>query len=288
MVIFIDMKIIQKLVRGYLRFRFRVVCAVGPREAAAVAVRLFCTPMTRNRRPAPEVFRSGLPVSMDVGGIRVNGYQWKSEHGPKAMILHGFESSCRNFGDYISALLEKGGGVIAFDAPGHGISEGDSITLPLYIKMIQQAEAEFGQATLFVSHSFGGIALIHHLEARNGAAGTRSALIAPVTESASAIDSFFSYFSLNGTVRAHFDKLIEANSGYSSRHFSIPRAIPQLQGCILWVHDKCDEITPFKDVRPVIEQNYPHVEMLITEGLGHKKIYRDPAIVKKVIDFLSA
>jgi hypothetical protein len=52
------------------------------------------------------------------------------------------------------------------------------------------------------------------------------------------------------------------------------------------VHDKDDDITPLKDVEPVIGKNYPNVSFFITEGLGHKKIYRDSRVIQSVVDFL--
>ncbi len=45
-------------------------------------------------------------------------------------------------------------------------------------------------------------------------------------------------------------------------------------------------LPPLKDVEPVIEKNYPNVSFLITEGLGHKKIYRNNKVIKTVVDFL--
>jgi hypothetical protein len=56
---------------------------------------------------------------------------------------------------------------------------------------------------------------------------------------------------------------------------------------ILWIHDKDDDITPLDDVKPIIETNLPNIEFMITSGMGHRKIYKDNQVVKKVVDFIS-
>jgi hypothetical protein len=54
----------------------------------------------------------------------------------------------------------------------------------------------------------------------------------------------------------------------------------------LWCHDKDDDMTPLSDVEPIIEKGYSNFKFFITEGLGHRRIYRDNKVSKEVIDFL--
>ena len=69
-------------------------------------------------------------------------------------------------------------------------------------------------------------------------------------------------------------------------HYSTARALSLINAAVFWVHDEEDDITPYADVVPVIEKQYPHVSFLITKGLGHRRIYRDTKIVKAIVDFL--
>jgi len=39
-------------------------------------------------------------------------------------------------------------------------------------------------------------------------------------------------------------------------------------------------------VRPVMEKQYPNIRFMITEGLGHRNIYRDTKVNHAVTDFL--
>ncbi len=159
------------------------------------------------------------------------------------LILHGFESSVKNFDAYVAGLVEKNYEVIAFDAPAHGVSGGKEITLPLYIEMISAIHFMFGPIQSFMAHSFGGLALAHFME-KIPNADCKMALIAPATETKTAIDTFFRFLQLGESVRTEFEKIIEAKSGVASAWFSIPRALENIKAGVLWVHDKNDDVTP--------------------------------------------
>lgn len=55
---------------------------------------------------------------------------------------------------------------------------------------------------------------------------------------------------------------------------------------VLWIHDEKDTVTPLKDALKVKELHLPNIEFLITEGLGHRRIYHDHGVKKEIFDFL--
>ena len=279
------MKLGQLLAVNYIRARLNLLAVVSKRRAAEKAFKIFCTPFYRNLKPAPPIFEQAAPLSINLKGNTIRGFKWNSGGEKRALILHGFESSVKNFDAYIGRLVEKNYEVIAYDAPGHGVSGGKEITLPLYIEMISAIHFTHGTIQSFMAHSFGGLALAHFIE-KIPNANTRMALIAPATETKTAIDTFFRFLQLGESVRSEFEKLIETKSGVPAAYFSIPRALENIKAPVLWVHDKDDEVTPLKDVEPVMAKNYPNVSFMITEGLGHKKIYRNNRVINAVVDFL--
>ena len=279
------MKLGQILAVNYLRARLNLLAVISTKRAAKKAFAIFCTPFYRNKKPAPAIFSEAEELSIHVKGNTVRGFKWNKGGSKRVLVLHGFESSVKNFDAYIERLIEKNYEVIAFDAPGHGISGGKQITLPLYIEMITAIHFNVGIIQSFMAHSFGGLAVTHFIE-KIPNANTRLALIAPATETKTAINSFFRFLQLNEAVRAEFEKIIEKKSGVPSAYFSVARALENIKAAVLWVHDKDDEVTPLKDVQPVMAKNYSNVSFLITEGLGHKKIYRDNKVMQAVVDFL--
>ncbi|ULQ53919.1 alpha/beta hydrolase [Flavihumibacter fluvii] len=280
------MKLAQKLAINYLRARLNFTAVFSKRKAAEKAFEIFCTPYHRSKKKEAPIFEKAERLFVQVDGKQVFVYRWNKGGIRKVMILHGFESSANNFDRYISPLVKKGYEVIAADAPAHGNSEGKQISLPVYVKTIAAVCQQFGPIDSFMAHSFGGIAIVHYLESISHDDHIRIALIAPATETATAIDSLFRLLQLDEKVRSEFEKIIIERGGVSSDHYSIPRALKQIHARILWVHDEDDDITPISDVMPIMNQHPANIEFMLTKELGHRKIYRDNKVVRKVVEFL--
>jgi pimeloyl-ACP methyl ester carboxylesterase len=62
--------------------------------------------------------------------------------------------------------------------------------------------------------------------------------------------------------------------------------LKNIQTEILWVHDEDDQVTPIRDALKVKAENYSNVQFVLTKGLGHSRIYRDPAVIGTIVDFL--
>lgn len=280
------MKLIQRLALRYYKAKFRFWTAISKEKAAEKAFALFCTPQSRNRKKLPKIFSTGEAISLNVEGITVRGWRFNHPATRKLMILHGFESSVINFDRYIKPFTRKGYEVIAVDAPAHGKSGGKKITAPLFKKTIIEVNRKFGPVESFLAHSFGGLALALALEEISHTADYRVALVAPATETTTAIDSFFSFLELDNSLRPAFEKVIVQAGGVSSSWYSIRRALKHIRAKVLWFHDEDDDTTPVSDVLKVKEENHPNVEFVFTKGLGHRRIYRDNKVSKAIIEFL--
>jgi predicted alpha/beta hydrolase family esterase len=280
------MKLGQKIAINYIRAKLNLLAVLSNQLAAKKAFTLFCTPFKKKGNPLPVIFDSAEKLQVQVQGIAVRGFRWNKGGIKRVLILHGFESSSKNFEAYINPLINKNYEVLAFDAPAHGVSSGTQISLPLYVDTIRTIYFEVGTIQSFMAHSFGGLAVAHFVEKIPHDINTRLALIAPATETTTAIDTFFRFLQLGKEVRKEFEKIIIQKAGVGPEHFSIPRAIQHINASILWVHDKDDDVTPIKDIEPVICQHYPNLQFLITSGLGHRKVYRDSHVINAVTEFL--
>ncbi len=275
----------QKLTIFSLKSSIKIASFFSPQWGASVAFNIFCTPYRKPRNVAPPIFDQAKTLSVQVEGLAIHGYQWNAESDKRILILHGFESRAYNFDRYVTPLLNKGYGVVAMDGKAHGNSEGKTTTAPEYAAMIKVLEEQLGKFDGFISHSFGGIALCLYQENHNNPAA-KMVLIAPATETQSAIDLFSRFFGLNAKIRASIYAYIKKKSGNDISHYSINRIAPKLTNPILWIHDKDDDITPLSDLKPLLELSPANIEFMITEGLGHRKIYKDTAVIKRIIDFI--
>ncbi len=280
------MKLAQKLALNYLRAKLNFTAVFSKRKAAEMAFEIFATPFRRSRKKEAPVFEKADRLFVQVEGKRVAVYRWNKGGLRKVMILHGFESSAINFDRYISPFIKKGYEVIAADAPAHGASDGTQITLPLYVKTIAAVYKELGPVHSFMAHSFGGLAVTHFLEQVPHDEQVRLALIAPATETTTAIKSLYKILQLDEKVQECFEEIVLEKGGVASSYYSIPRALEHIQAQIVWIHDEEDDITPLKDVKPIMKKSPANIEFMITKGLGHRKIYRENKVVKKVVEFL--
>ena len=281
------MKLTQKVAVAWLRMKFRLTGFFSNEKAARKAVQLFCTPQMRTKKELPRLFNDSEKLTFEYNGITVHGYRWNHPAKLKALILHGFDSSVINFEQYVQPLVHKGYEVLAFDAPAHGKSGGDFITAPLYQNMILDINERYGPVHSFIAHSLGGLALILAMEKMRHDQTTKLVLIAPATESVTALDNFFTILEIkNEVIKRRFDELIIEMTGHPLSWFSITRAMPHIHARVLWLHDNDDRITPLTDALKVKEQNHPGLQFVVTHGLGHRRIYRDKNVVKSILDFL--
>ncbi|MDB5253314.1 MAG: hypothetical protein JWP27_2483 [Flaviaesturariibacter sp.] len=277
----------QRLALVYIRTKFKLLSLVSKRKAAEQAFILFCTPQHRNSKVLPPIFDSAETLRFDFRGDAIHGYRWNGDSDRKVLILHGFESGIVNFDRYVAPLVAAGFCVLGFDAPAHGRSAGHMINVLLYKEFIEFVQRQFGPVRYFIGHSLGGLALSLALEDMPGNEQCKAVLIAPATETTTAVDYLFSILQLGPSLRPAFEKLIEEKGGRPSSWFSVARAAEQIRAQVLWVHDRGDDLTPLSDIEPVIAKQFPNFRFRITEGLGHRRIYRDNTVAEEIVTFLS-
>lgn len=279
------MKLGQKIAINYIRAKLNILALVSKEKAAAKALDIFCTPFRRSKKKKPPVFDKAEKLHFHLGDIAVRGHRWNHPQPKKFLIVHGFESTSFNFDRYVMPMVKKGYEVLAFDAPAHGISGGKRITLPLYVAMLKKINEQYGPVNAFLAHSFGGLAVAHFLESIPHDESFKAVLLAPATETATAIDSFFKFLHLNGDIRKEFDELIFKKSSMRAEELSVRRAMHQVRAKVLWFHDEEDELTPIEDALKVKDDGHAHVEFVISKGLGHRRLYRENKVVKQVLEF---
>lgn len=276
----------QQMMLSFFKTKIRLASMASVRWGAQIAFDMFSTPYRRSKKPKPSIFKQAENIKLNVNGCLINGYKWNAQASKQILILHGFESRAYKFDMYIHPLLKNGWGITAMDAKAHGRSEGKQIILPDYVAMIEKLEHQFGKFSAYFAHSFGGIAVSLYLEKMKNEKA-KLVLVAPATETDTAIKLFSKIVGLKDQVRLAINELVLEKSGKPIDFYSIKRIIPKLENQILWLHDRNDKITPLSDVQPLIDSSPTNVTFFITDGLGHSKIYKDSMVIDKVVDFLN-
>lgn len=281
------MKIQQKLAIGFFRTKINMLNLVNKKWAAQQAFRLFCTPMMKSTYKGKVIPPHAEKLQFSLNGKQVKGFRFNHPQQKKLLLLHGFSSSAFNFFKYVQPLENKGYEVLAFDAPAHGESEGNTVNAVEYSEMIKKVIELYGPVDAFIGHSFGGIAICLAMEQLVHNEETKIVLIAPATETSSAVDGAFQMLGIrNSVLRKEFDNIIFESSGKELSWYSIRRAMKHISASVLWIHDEDDDITPLSDALQVKADGHPNIRFLITKGLGHRKIYRDEDTVNAIVKFL--
>ncbi|MDB5193035.1 MAG: hypothetical protein JWQ96_2598 [Segetibacter sp.] len=279
------MKLAQRVVLSYYYNKLKIIALVSPRAAALQAFKLFCTPYSRRKaQKAPPIFEKATTVVFDFAGFKIKGFQWKTEDlsKHKVLIVHGFDSQSYKFDRYVSLLINEGFEVLAFDAPAHGLSSGKTITVDVYRDLIMEIHHRFGKLSGIMAHSLGALAASLAADKMKGELCNKLILISPSTETTHAINVFFNYLPLPQKVRDGFEKIILEKGGHPSNWYSVARAVQNFTTPTLWIHDSGDTVTPFSDMSFLIDKNLPHLQFLVTEGLGHSP-YKDEEVARIII-----
>ena len=190
------------------------------------------------------------------------------------------------FEQYIQHLLKQGFRVIGFDAPGHGLSEGKHIHIAIYKHTIEHIIKELGPIDHFIGHSLGAITLAMIAETIENPTKHKFVLIAPATKTTTTFERYFNMMHLSPAIRTAFNELVEKRSGLPITFFEADRAIENFTGDLLWVHDRDDLVCPFEDLVEFQKKAPKNIKFLITNGLGHNKVYKTPEIIDKIMAFL--
>lgn len=282
------MKIPQKLALRYIRAQINILSLASPRKAAIKAFRLFCTPQQRTSKKGAAFFEKGERLSFRHADHNIRGHRWLPGAPPakKVLIAHGFESASRHFEVYIAALVDKGYEVVAFDAPAHGASGGRRILLTDYISLLRVIEQNYGPFHSYMGHSLGGLALSLFLENSPHNKVTRLVLIAPAVETTVAVETFARLLHLSPEVVKEMDEYVQEISGHHFAWYSLRRALHQVHAGILYVQDEDDRITPLQEALLVRQDGHRNIRFVFTKGLGHRKVYKDPEVMDRIVAFL--
>lgn len=249
----------------------------------------FAAPPRMADLPVPD---GGEPFEVLAQGHAVCGSVWSDQASPSGTVylVHGWGGRGSQFGAMVAPLLESGHRVVMFDAPAHGDSDhgpaGPRRTNGMELaRALDAVFCRFGPAEAVVAHSLGTIAT--YLAMRFGWVGTkRLVLLAPMVESVSLFDQFQSALGFGERTRSAFDQALLDWIGIPVVEFDARFQAAQVEPVpTLVLTDRGDRQTPYDDVVDLASSI--DAPLVTTEGLGHRKILRDPEVVARVVDFVT-
>src|SRR6185369_2187008 len=241
-----------------LRLLMRVLQAINTGLAARVAFRLFLTPLRRRLDPsdAPDVAGATLHHVDCRNGDRAQVYDWGTGERT-AIIVHGWSSHAARFAPLARALVARGWRVLAFDAPGHGVSPGRVSSLPQFIAALDAIIEKLGPVHALIGHSLGALAIAVRLgDASKPVPSTlqRVVLISMPSGAPYLLESFEAMLGIRAPTRERMRQLFLHRFAREPSHYvSLPNAA-RIPLPTLIVHDRNDDIVPLAHSEPLIAQ----------------------------------
>ncbi|HFE38167.1 MAG TPA: alpha/beta hydrolase [Gammaproteobacteria bacterium] len=238
----------------------------------------------RFQRPARELncLRQATQNLLRVEGQDIVLYSWGE--GPKVLLIHGWNGRATQYFAYVDALLEKGFGVLAFDAPGHGESSGDQTNVMQVSRLVNTIHQRYGRFEAMIGHSFGFLVAVNAL--RLGVKTNAMIGISSPADFGLLLAFFCKGFALNSKAETALTEFLKTR--YGLKHFDEISAhvlAREFKFPCLIIHDERDNQVPVSEARKIAKA-WPASELLITKGLGHMRILRDPSIIRQSIAFL--
>jgi pimeloyl-ACP methyl ester carboxylesterase len=267
-----------------LRSGMAALAAVSPGLAARAGERLFLSPP---RHPPPARERAELS-GVERLAFRHRGgalHGWRMGAGPAVLLVHGWGGRSGQLAPLGRALAQAGLSAVAFDGPAHGASDGWAASVPHFADAVAEVAGRTG-AVAAVGHSMGGAAVA--LAAIRGLPLGAAVTVGTPRAPAAWLEQFSSSLALGPRVREALRERLERRVGARMADLDLPRlAALRADVPLLVVHDRGDREVPFEDGAAVAAA-WPGARLHATEGLGHRRILRDAAVIEAVAAFLSA
>lgn len=203
--------------------------------------------------------------------------------GPNAMLVHGWQGRQSDLMGISSLLIDAGYTVWSPDLPGHGVSAGERLSIPLAAAVLHSLEALAGPFALAVGHSIGGACVVQALE--QGLSAERIVLLATPTHYGHYVRLMARQAGLEEDEDAILLQL-ESLIGLHPDQIDMARQAANMSRPVLLVHSADDGVVPF-DGAKAVASIWPGAEWLLVDGLGHyAEFLNDPVVLAKVAAFV--
>lgn len=268
-----------------LRSTVKILESTSPKLAAKFAIKLFTTPQ-KFKLPKREEEMNNNSTQQNVLiksiGKEVHVYEYGTS-AKKVLLIHGWSGRGTQLCSIADKLLKLGYSTVSFDAPAHGKAPGKTSDMTEFIAAALQLEKEFGPFEFAIGHSLGAMALLNAI--KQGLKAKKAVTIGSGDVIKDIMDSFWQKLGMDIATGNLMIKLFEKKFNESINDYSAYIAAADVNIPILVVHDENDEDVPVNAAHHISE-HLANSSLIITKGLGHRKILGDKAVIKQIISFL--
>ncbi len=278
---------IVRIKQRALKASFRVLEIVSPSIGARWAEQFwFAISRSRIEEPVP----GGAPFEVTSQGGVVRGRRW-GNGGPVVYLVHGWGGNASQLNPLIRPLIAEGFTVVAHDALSHGRSDPgptgpDSSDGVQMGKALDDVATLFGPAHAVVAHSMGGLAT--GLALQHGWLGAgRLVFIAPAVRISDYVTVVQTGLGFGPRTLRRLENRVVRRVGMSIEEVDLHRVADEIERPeLLVIHDPSDRETSYESAKSLVG-HWERAQLTTVEGLGHRRVLRDPAIIRQVVAFVS-
>ena len=250
------------------------------------AAKLFTTPIKHKipkREHAMEHESAQKTITISEINKEIVVYEY-GKSDKKILLVHGWSGRGTQLVKIADELLKNGFMTISFDAPAHGKSKGNSSIMIEFIASILEIEKQYGPFEFAIGHSLGGMSVLNAI--KQNLKIKKAVIIGSGDIIQDIIDDFISKLRLNPEYGIKLRNHFEAKFGGKMDDYSAYKAAEKTEVPVFVIHDKDDDDVSVKAAYN-IQKHLKQSEIMITEGLGHRKILGDENVIQKVKEFIS-
>lgn len=216
-------------------------------------------------------------------GKKIRMYRY-GEGTKRILLVHGWSGRGTQLFTLADYLVSQNYQVISFDAPAHGKSEGNKTYMKEFVECIREIQTQLGEFDGVIGHSLGAMSVINAV--RLGFKTPYLVCIAGGDLVKDIIDDFINKMQMNQAVWNSVHTYLQQKLKESTEEYSASVAVKNIHQPILIIHDTDDIDVPVAAAHN-IHKHAPNSELLITEGLGHRRILADKAVIERIGVFIS-
>jgi pimeloyl-ACP methyl ester carboxylesterase len=263
----------------------KILETFAPKIATRFAARLFTTPI-KHKIPKREFHMEKASSQKVVHIPSINKDILVYHYGksdPKILLVHGWSGRGTQLVKIADMLLEQGYSTVSFDAPAHGKSKGSTTLMIEFIESIMELEKQYGTFEYAIGHSLGGMAVLNAV--KQNLQLKKAVIIGSGDIIQDIVDEFVSKLKMKPKMGTYLQKHFEKRYGQPMNNFSGYIAAKDISIPVLIIHDEDDVDVPLKAAQN-IHDHLINSELMITKGLGHRKILGDEKVIQKIKEYI--
>lgn len=251
--------------------------------AASEVRKRFFTPVAFKtpKRELPFIEASEIKV-IPVGNQQAT-LHFYGEGEKTALFIHGWSGRGSQAYALAPKLVEAGYRVVTVTAPAHGDNPGKRTHMLQFADALLAAGKEVGPVDILLAHSIGGAAAFNAVAL--GLVVQKLVILGAPSSIVEVIDDFCNRLKLDDRYRRYLEQYLKDHFNEDIEAMAPIRRVAEI-GDIpgLIVHDY-DDIDVAYQQAEALHEVWAHSELMLTKGLGHRRILSDEEVLNNVIRF---